>query len=326
MAKLDIAEKRIPQDGRIQLKIQDKALDLRVSTVPASRGESIVMRILDKSSILKDISTLGFFPDDTDTINKIISLPDGVFLVTGPTGSGKTTSLYAFLNTVNSPTKKIITVEDPIEYNLDGINQVQVNASINMTFATVLRSIMRQAPNIIMVGEIRDCETAEIAVNAALTGHLVFSTLHTNDAPSAITRLLDIGIKPFLVASSVKAVMAQRLVRKVCANCAMPYEPTQAELDVMKLDKNSLKNTNFQKGKGCEECHNSGFKGRLGIMEIFMLTENLQDMIFKEVSSYRIKEEARRSGMKTLREDGIRKVMAGLTTLEEVVGVSVEDI
>lgn len=324
MAKLDIAEKRVPQDGRIQLKIKDRILDLRVSTVPTSHGEGVVMRILDKSSIMLDISSLGFFPDDVNTIEKIISMPDGVFLVTGPTGSGKTTSLYAFLNTVNKPTKKIITVEDPIEYHLEGINQVQVNA-FGMTFAAALRSMMRQSPNIIMVGEIRDGETAEIAINAALTGHLVFSTLHTNDAPSAITRLLDIGIKPFLVASAVRAVMAQRLVRRVCPNCAVPYEPTQDELDIMKLDKNSLKDANFKKGKGCEDCHNSGFKGRVVIVEIFMLTEDLQNMIFKGSSSYQIKEAARRGGMKTLREDGIRKVMAGITTLEEVVGASVED-
>ncbi len=325
MAKIDIAEKRVPQDGRIQLKIQEKALDLRVSTVPTSHGESIVMRILDKSSIMIDISSLGFFPDDINTVKKIISMPDGIFLVTGPTGSGKTTSLYAFLNTVNKPTRKIITVEDPIEYHLEGINQVQVNASIGMTFAIALRAMMRQAPNIIMVGEIRDGETAEIAVNAALTGHLVFSTLHTNDAPSAITRLIDIGVKPFLVASAVRAVMAQRLVRRICANCAEPYEPTQTELDIMKLDKESLKDANFKKGKGCEECHNSGFKGRLGIIEIFMLTEDLQDMIFKGASSYQIREAARRGGMKSLREDGIRKVMSGLTTLEEVISVSAED-
>ncbi len=325
MAKIDIAEKRVPQDGRIQLKIQEKALDLRVSTVPTSHGESIVMRILDKSSIMIDISSLGFFPDDINTVKKIISMPDGIFLVTGPTGSGKTTSLYAFLNTVNKPTRKIITVEDPIEYHLEGINQVQVNASIGMTFAIALRDMMRQAPNIIMVGEIRDGETAEIAVNAALTGHLVFSTLHTNDAPSAITRLIDIGVKPFLVASAVRAVMAQRLVRRICANCAEPYEPTQTELDIMKLDKESLKDANFKKGKGCEECHNSGFKGRLGIIEIFMLTEDLQDMIFKGASSYQIREAARRGGMKSLREDGIRKVMSGLTTLEEVISVSAED-
>lgn len=325
MAKIDIAEKRVPQDGRIQIKIQDKVLDLRVSTVPTSHGESIVMRILDKSSIMIDISSLGFFPDDINTVKKIIGMPDGIFLVTGPTGSGKTTSLYAFLNTVNNPTKKIITVEDPIEYHLEGINQVQVNTPIGMTFAVALRSMMRQAPNIIMVGEIRDSETAEIAVNAALTGHLVFSTLHTNDAPSAITRLIDIGVKPFLVASAIRAVMAQRLVRKICTNCAEPYKPTQVELDIMKLDKESLNDASFKKGKGCVECHNSGFKGRLGILEIFMLTEDLQNMIFKGASSYQIKEAAKRSGMKTLREDGIRKVMAGLTTLEEVVSVSVGD-
>ncbi|MEI6056249.1 MAG: ATPase, T2SS/T4P/T4SS family [Lentisphaerota bacterium] len=325
MAKLDIAEKRVPQDGRIQLKIMDKSIDLRVSSVPTSHGESIVMRILDKTNIMIDISSLGYFPDDIDTVNKIIGMPDGVFLVTGPTGSGKTTSLYAFLNTVNKPSRKIITAEDPVEYHLEGINQVQINASIGMTFAVALKAMMRQAPNIIMVGEIRDGETAEIAINAALTGHFVLSTLHTNDAPSAVTRLIDIGVKPFLVASAIRAIMAQRLVRRICANCSEDYEPTEIEMQVMGIDKEALKKANFKKGKGCTECHNSGYKGRFGIIEIFMLTEELQDLIFKGASSFQLKEAARKAGMRTLREDGVRKVMAGMTTLEEVVRASIAD-
>lgn len=325
MAKLDISEKRVPQDGRIQLKIMDKSIDLRVSTVPTSHGESVVMRILDKTSIMIDISSLGYFPDDIDAVNKIIGMPDGVFLVTGPTGSGKTTSLYAFLNTLNKPSRKIITAEDPVEYHLEGINQVQINASIGMTFAVALKAMMRQAPNIIMVGEIRDGETAEIAINAALTGHFVLSTLHTNDAPSAVTRLIDIGVKPFLVVSAIRAIMAQRLVRKICANCSEDYAPTEVEMQVMGIDKEAVKKANFKKGKGCTECHNSGYKGRFGIIEIFMLTEEIQDLIFKGASSFQLKEAARKAGMRTLREDGVRKVMAGMTTLEEVVRASIAD-
>ncbi|HBM14735.1 MAG TPA: type II secretion system protein GspE [Lentisphaeria bacterium] len=323
MAKLDIAEKRLPQDGRIQLKILEKNIDLRVSSVPTSHGESIVMRILDKTSIMLDISTLGYFPDDADLVNKIINMPDGIFLVTGPTGSGKTTSLYAFLNAVNKSTRKIITAEDPVEYQLEGINQVQVNSSIGLTFAAVLRAMVRQAPNIIMVGEIRDGETAEIAINAALTGHFVLSTLHTNDAPSAITRLIDIGVKPFLVASSVRAIMAQRLVRRICSACSEDYIPNETEIKLMGVEPDAIKKATFKKGKGCTECNNTGFKGRFGIIELFMLTEDLQELIFKGASSFQIKEAARKAGMKTLREDGVRKVMAGMTTIEEVVRVSI---
>ncbi len=325
MAKLDITEKRVPQDGRIQLKVEGKEIDLRVSTIPTTHGESIVMRILDKASIQLDIPKLGFYSDDMELINKIISMPDGVFLVTGPTGSGKTTSLYAFLNSINTPHRKIITVEDPVEYMLSGINQVQVNAQIKMTFAAALRAMLRQAPNIVMVGEIRDKETAEIAINAALTGHLVFSTLHTNDAPGAVTRLIDMGIKPFLVASSVRAVMAQRLVRRICKNCSAPYVPDPEELEIMGLDENFLKTANLQKGRGCEECGGKGFRGRMGIYEIFFITEELQRLIFERVPSSVIRESARKSGMRTLREDGLRKAAAGSTTLSEVLTNTIMD-
>ncbi|MCP4177434.1 MAG: type II secretion system ATPase GspE [bacterium] len=325
MANLDIAEKRVPQDGRIQIKVMNKSIDLRVSSVPSSHGESLVMRILDKSSIMIDISSLGFFSDDIEIVRKIINMPDGIFLVTGPTGSGKTTSLYAFLNTVNEPTKKIITAEDPVEYNLDGINQVQIRSEIGMTFGKALRAMMRQSPNIIMVGEIRDEETAGIAVNAALTGHLVFSTLHTNDAPSAISRLVDIGIKPFLVASAVRAVMAQRLVRKTCTHCAEPYEPSEEELEFLGITKSDVKKSDILKGAGCAECSKTGYHGRIGIIEIFMVSDEIQEMIFKGESSFKIKEEARKLGMRTLREDGIRKVLAGITTVDEVLRVSVAD-
>jgi general secretion pathway protein E/type IV pilus assembly protein PilB len=325
MARLDISEKRVPQDGRIQLKVEGKDIDLRVSSIPTTHGESIVMRILDRASIQLDIPKLGFFSDDHELINKIVALPDGIFLVTGPTGSGKSTSLYAFLNSINSPHRKIITVEDPVEYQLGGINQVQVMASIGMTFVAALRAMLRQAPNIVMVGEIRDLETAEIAINAALTGHLVFSTLHTNDAPGAVTRLIDMGIKPFLIASSLRAVMAQRLVRRICKNCAVPYEPNEEELQIMGLDSEFVKNSKLLKGRGCAECKGKGYKGRMGIYEIFIVTTELQSLIYQKVPSSVIREAARKSGMRTLREDGIRKAAAGMTTLEEVLAGTVMD-
>jgi len=325
MAKLDIAEKRVPQDGRIKLSIGNKEIDLRVSTVPTTHGESIVMRILDKSSIQLDIPKLGFYSDDQKIVEKVLSYPDGIFLVTGPTGSGKTTSLYAFLNTLNTPNRKIITVEDPIEYQLAGINQVQADNRIGLTFGAALRSMLRQAPNIIMVGEIRDMETGEIAINAALTGHLVFSTLHTNDAPGAVTRLIEMGIQPFLVASAVKAIMAQRLARRVCSACAEPYTPDAAERRVLDLTDEIIERSTFVKGKGCPLCSNTGYKGRMGIYEIFSITEDIQHMIYDKASSDEIRTAARRGGMRTLREDGLRKAAAGTTTVEEIVRMTVMD-
>lgn len=325
MSKMDISEKRIPQDGRIQIRVQNVDIDLRVSSVPSTHGESIVMRILDKSSIQLDIPQLGFLTDDQELIEKIIAFPDGIFLVTGPTGSGKTTSLYAFLNAINKPNRKIITVEDPVEYQLAGINQVQVNPQVQMTFANALRAMLRQAPNIIMVGEIRDLETAEIAINASLTGHLVFSTLHTNDAPSAVTRLIDMGVKPFLVASSVRAIMAQRLVRRVCKNCAAPYTPTPEEIRLLNLDEDYIKNASFKKGRGCSVCGNTGYKGRMGIYEIFVLGEEIQELVFNKSASNIIRDAARKGGMRTLREDGLRKAAAGNTTLEEVLASTIGD-
>lgn len=325
MARLDITEKRIPQDGRIQFKVGDKDIDLRVSSIPTSFGESIVMRILDKASIQLDIPKLGFYSDDLELVNKIISMPDGIFLVTGPTGSGKTTSLYAFLNTINTPTRKIITVEDPVEYQLAGINQVQVDKVIDMTFAAALRSMLRQAPNIIMVGEIRDYECASIAINAALTGHLVFSTLHTNDAPGAITRLVDMGIKPFLVATAVRAVMAQRLLRRICPNCKRVHKPTPQEIDMLKFTDEYLANHEFYEGAGCEVCHNTGYKGRIGIYEIFIVTEDLAKLIFANKPAGVIREAARKMGMRSLRDDAIRKAEAGISTLREVITVTLMD-
>ena len=325
LSGLDITEKRIPQDGRIRLTVSGQDVDLRVSSIPTNFGESIVMRILDKASIQLDIPKLGFYADDLDLVNRIINYPDGIFLVTGPTGSGKTTSLYAFLNTINTPARKLITVEDPIEYQLPGINQVQVDRHVDMTFAAALRSMLRQAPNIIMVGEIRDVETAEIAINASLTGHLVFSTLHTNDAPGAITRLVDMGVKPFLVATSLRAVMAQRLLRRVCTECKEPYTPTPTECRLLGLTPEYLANHQFYKGKGCRRCGGTGYKGRIGIYEIFVITEDIAKMIFANENSATLREFARRNGMRSLRDDAMRKCEAGISTLEEVLFVTLRD-
>jgi general secretion pathway protein E/type IV pilus assembly protein PilB len=315
----------VPQDGRIQLPVMGRTLDLRVSCLPTNHGESIVMRILDKTSLLLGLGDLGFLSDDQEIMAKIINMPDGVFLVTGPTGSGKTTTLYACLNDINKPDRKIITVEDPVEYQLNGINQVQVNADINLTFAAALRSILRQAPNIVMIGEIRDLETANIAVQAALTGHLVFSTLHTNDAPSAVTRIVDMGVKPFLVASAVRAIMAQRLIRKVCSKCRGPYTPTDYEMEVLKLNPDEMKNATMVRGNGCNECSRTGYRGRMGIYEIMPVDEEVRRLIYEKVPSNVMRARARELGMRTLREDGIRKIMAGITTPEEVISITQGD-
>ena len=325
MSRLDISEKRLPQDGRIQMRVSGCDIDLRVSTIPTTHGESIVMRILEKASIQLEIPQLGFYADDQKKINQIINMPDGVFLVTGPTGSGKTTSLYAFLNTINLPNRKIITVEDPVEYQLPGINQVQVNNLADMTFANALRAMLRQAPNIIMVGEIRDAETATIAINAAQTGHLVFSTLHTNDAPSAVTRMIDMGVQPCLVSSSVRAIMAQRLLRRVCKNCAEPTTATKEEIRLLRLNDQFMDTATLKKGRGCPVCGGTGYKGRVGIYEIFVVGEEIQDLIYEKVAAATIREAARKSGMKTLREDALRKAASGITTLQEVIAVTVGD-
>ncbi len=325
MANMSIAEKRLPQDGRIQINVMGRDLDLRVSSVPCNHGETIVMRILDKESLSLGLPKLGFFSDDQQTFERLIGLSDGIILVTGPTGSGKTTTLYACLNHINKPDRKIITVEDPVEYQMTGINQVHVRSDIGLTFGAALRSILRQAPNIIMIGEIRDLETAEIAVNASLTGHLVFSTLHTNDAPSAVTRLIDIGVKPFLVASSTRAIMAQRLVRKICERCKEPVQPTDAELRIFGGLAGSLESVQLFRGRGCAECKQTGYRGRLGIFEIFLINDEVRHMIYERVSASQLRARARELGMRTLREDGIRKVIAGQTTLEEVVRTTMGD-
>ena len=319
-SNMSIAEKRIPQDGRIQASVGNKLIDLRVSCLPTVHGESIVMRILDKEGLRLGLPELGFFTDDQQTFERLIGLPDGILLVTGPTGSGKTTTLYSCLNYINRPDRKIITVEDPVEYQLAGINQVQVNETIGFTFASALRSMLRQAPNVVMLGEIRDLETASIAINASLTGHLVFSTLHTNDAPSAVTRLIDIGVKPFLVASSTRALMAQRLVRKICKKCIAPYEPTDTELRALGIDPNNLgPDAKISKGKGCPDCKKTGHRGRFGIFEIFVIDDEARKLIYEKVPATVLRARAREMGMRTLREDGTRKVLAGLTTCDEVI-------
>jgi general secretion pathway protein E/type IV pilus assembly protein PilB len=325
-SNMSISEHRIPQDGRIQTQVGGKLIDLRVSCLPTNHGESIVMRILDKEGLRLGLAELGFFTDDQQTFERLIGLPDGILLVTGPTGSGKTTTLYSCLHFINRPDRKIITVEDPVEYLLAGINQVQVNEAVGLNFSAALRSILRQAPNVIMVGEIRDVETATIAINASLTGHLVFSTLHTNDAPSAVTRLIDIGVKPFLVASSTRALMAQRLVRKVCKQCAAPYQPTEAEMRTLGLDPATLQGSNFQKGKGCSNCSNTGCRGRFGIFEIFVIDDEARKLIYEKVPSSVLRTRAREMGMRTLREDGVRKAQAGLTTPDEVIRATVGDV
>jgi type II secretory ATPase GspE/PulE/Tfp pilus assembly ATPase PilB-like protein len=322
---MSIAEKRLPQDGRIQVKMGKKSLDLRVSTIPTAHGESVVMRILDKSSLSLGLPQLGFLSDDQETFEKLLRLPDGILLVTGPTGSGKTTTLYACLNYINKPDRKLITVEDPVEYQMSGINQVQVNAEVGMTFPAALRAMLRQAPNIIMVGEIRDPETANIAINAALTGHLVFSTLHTNDAPSAIARLVDIGVQPFLVSSAVRAMIAQRLVRKVCPNCKAPVELTVAEVKSLGIDPTQLAGATVMQGVGCEKCKGMGAKGRMGIFEMFVVDDEVRHMVNTRATTVDLRKRAREMGMRTLREDGIRKVLSGMTTAEEVISATMSD-
>ncbi len=326
MAGLDIAEKRLPQDGRIRIGLLGKKLDLRVSTLPGIYGESTVLRILDKSSLLIDLSELGFSSEDQQKFEELIAMPNGMILVTGPTGSGKTTTLYAALNKINQPNRKIITIEDPVEYQISGINQVQIKPQIGLTFASGLRSMLRQAPDVILVGEIRDFETATIAIQASLTGHLIFSTLHTNDAAGAVTRLSDMGVKPYLVASTVQAVLAQRLIRTICQACKKPYQPTEDELAAFDLKEKDVKNITFYHGTGCSECSHTGYKGRMAMFELLIVSDLLRELFFEKVSSSVIKDKACEAGMRTLRRDGIKKVFAGITTFAEVVRVTQSDI
>lgn len=325
MAGLSIAEKRVPQDGRIQAVVDGRKLDLRVSSLPTTHGESLVMRVLDQESLKLGLPELGLLPDDQAVFEQQLAAPDGIMLVTGPTGSGKTTTLYASLHHLNRLDRKIITVEEPVEYQLAGINQVPVNLAAGMTFATALRAMLRQAPNVVMVGEIRDRETSEIALNASLTGHLVFSTLHTNDAPSAITRLIDIGAKPFLVAAGLRSVIAQRLVRKICGRCRQVHRPSARELQALGLDPARVDGAEFVRGAGCPACHGTGYRGRMGIFEIFLVNDGIRAMIHDNVTAARLRQQARLDGMRTMREDGVRKVLAGLTTIEEIVSVTAAD-
>ncbi|MFQ5843455.1 MAG: GspE/PulE family protein [Planctomycetota bacterium] len=323
MAAMDIAEKRKPQDGRILIELFGRPIDVRVSALPATHGESIVMRLLDKEVSLVGLERLGFHSDDNRRFQKIIKRPNGIFLVTGPTGSGKTTSLYAALQELNKPNLKIITAENPVEYHLKGVNQCEVRHTIGLDFARILRSMLRQAPNIILVGEIRDAETAEIAIQAALTGHLVFSTLHTNDAPSALTRLIDMGVKPFLVSTAVLAVMAQRLVRQLCSTCRAPWEPEPAKLRALGLDPAVLEGKAIYKAAGCKECRFEGYRGRKGIFEMFEMDARMRDLTFQGASTMELREQARSGGgMLTLREDGVRKILAGSTSVDEVLRVT----
>ncbi len=323
MAGIDIAEKRLPQDGRIKMAVDKANIDFRVSTLPAYHGESVVLRILRPDSVRIGIQSLGFEEEDNKIFQKIIKRPNGIFLVTGPTGSGKTTTLYAALNELNRPDRKIITAEDPVEYNFTGINQCQVRDTIGLTFAKILRSMLRQAPNIILVGEIRDLEVAEVAIQAALTGHLVFSTLHTNDAPSAITRLIDMGVKPFLVASSIQAIMAQRLIRVLCPKCKQPdKDPNKSWLKLCGIADADLKDKTLYKPRGCDNCSGTGFRGRLGIFELMLMNNETRDLAFARAPTNKIRKAALAGGMKSLLADGRIKVLNGVTTAEEVVKVA----
>jgi type IV pilus assembly protein PilB len=323
MAGMSIAEKRLPQDGRIQLRWEDRGIDLRVSTVPTAHGESVVMRLLDAEGLKPDLAELGLESADVSTLRRLTSLSDGMVLVTGPTGSGKTTTLYSCLHEINRPDRKIITVEDPVEYQLTGINQVPVRSEVGLTFAAALRAMLRQAPNVVMVGEIRDRETAEIAINASLTGHLVFSTLHTNDAPSAVNRLIDLGLPPFLVASALRASVAQRLVRRVCQKCRQPRQATPAQM--AHFHGAGIESVNLAHGEGCEACQGTGYRGRVALFEFFIVNPEIERTIHEHAGLQALRQLARDAEMRTLRDDGLRKAAQGVTTLDEVLAATVAD-
>jgi general secretion pathway protein E len=327
MSGLNIAEKRLPQDGRIRIRLAGKDVDIRVSTVPTAFGERVVMRLLDRSETILQLNELGLVGRKHELVSQLIGQSHGILLVTGPTGSGKTTTLYAALSKINTVDKNIITIEDPIEYQLHGVGQIQVNPKIELTFASGLRSILRQDPDVIMVGEIRDAETAKISIQAALTGHMVFSTLHTNDSCGAITRLIDMGIEPFLVSSSVVGVMAQRLLRRVCPACRDPYRPTLEELRQLGLSADSLEgNTVYRPGPGCSECKQTGYRGRTGIHELLVIDDDVRNLIMRATDSATIRRAAQAKGMNSLREDGAEKILQGQTTAEEVLRVTQEDL
>jgi type IV pilus assembly protein PilB len=325
MAELDIAERRVPQDGRIKIKVLNRMIDLRVSSLPTIFGEKIVMRILDKGNLNIDLEKLGFEPQSMEAFIKAISNPYGMVLVTGPTGSGKTTTLYSALSRINTPDVNVMTAEDPVEYNLDGVNQVPIHEAVGLTFAAALKAFLRQDPNIIMVGEIRDLDTASIATKAALTGHLVLSTLHTNDAPSAIGRLIDMGIEPFLVASSVNLVLAQRLVRRPCASCRQKVEVHDETLLELGVNKKAAADFQFMEGKGCVECNNTGYRGRQGVYEVMPISNAIRDLILDRASAAVIQRKAIDEGMLTLRGDGLMKLKRGATTVEEILKETAKD-
>lgn len=325
MAGMMIEEKRKPQDGRIKVKINDKSLDLRVSCLPSVHGESIVMRLLDSDSLKLSLDDMGMDPTDLKEFMGLIKRPSGIILVTGPTGSGKTTTLYATLHTLNTIDRKIITAEDPVEYHLNGINQCQVNHKIGMDFPRILRAMLRQAPNVILVGEIRDAETAQIAIQASLTGHLVFSTLHTNDAPSALTRLIDMGVPPFLVATSIQAVLAQRLIRTNCPKCLTPFTPDPKHLEMLKLRPEQLANQQFKRGAGCDHCKGSGYRGRRGIFEMMTMNRTIRDLAFAKATTSEVRKAAIGNGMNSLAMDGARKALQGITTPDEIIRMAKTD-
>jgi type IV pilus assembly protein PilB len=319
MSNLDISETRLPQDGRILLAIGGKPVDLRVSTLPTMFGESVVMRVLDRSVVSLDLENIGLREDEFNLLKNVINLPHGIIIVTGPTGSGKTTTLYSCLNFVNDIKYKIITTEDPVEYDLEGIMQCQINEDIGVTYAMCLRSILRQDPDIILVGEIRDLETSQIAIEAALTGHIVFTTLHTNDAPSAITRMVDLGVEPFLITATLEAIVGQRLVRKICLKCKEEFEPTEEMLMELNLTLNDVKGKKFCYGKGCPNCNNTGYRGRMAIFEIMLATEKIKDLVMQQASVEKVKQAALEQGMRSLRASGLLAIYDGLTSIEEVV-------
>jgi len=319
MSDLDISERRMPQDGRIELSVNGMPVDLRVAVLPTMFGESCVMRVLDRANVNLNLEQVGLREDDLDIVRQLIHKPNGIVIVTGPTGSGKTTTLYSALAELNKISEKILTAEDPVEYDIDGLCQVQINLAQGLTFAKALKSFLRQDPDIILVGETRDLETAQIAVQASLTGHLVFTTLHTNDAPSSIARLVDLGLENFLVTATLEGIIAQRLVRKICMRCRQEYHPTEEELLRLELTPDDLKGRTLYRGRGCDFCNGSGYKGRLGIFEIMVLNDELRDMIMNNASSQQLMIKARRSGMRTLRQSGLLALYDGLTTIDEVV-------
>jgi len=325
MANLDIAERRLPQDGRIELQLRGRPIDLRVAVLPTMFGESVVLRVLDRANVQLNLNKIGMRDDDLNSFRQLIKKPNGVVVNTGPTGSGKTTTLYAALQELNSTDTKILTAEDPVEYNIDGMIQTQIRADVGLTFAAALRSFLRQDPDIILVGEVRDLETAQISVQASLTGHLVFTTLHTNDAPSSIARLLDLGLEPFLITATLEAVVAQRLVRRICANCKSEYRPTEEQLMELALRSQDVGDQSFFYGKGCDYCNNTGYRGRLGIYELMVLDDDMRELIMRRASTSVLRQEAVKRGMRTLRESGLLAIYDGITTLDEVVRETISE-